>query len=230
MRKEQQHVVLLLVQQLRHVCRKIQRGGAVMLMSHLHALRCGGGTGRVYDGARVGFLDGINACVELFVAHARTIGHDFVKTAVFEANDMFQRRAFLFGAVGLGAHIGGFDHQQTRIGIIDDVANLFRRIRVIDRGKHAAARHNGRVEHIPLVRGAAHERHAIALLQAVMHQALGDLANIGKHLIAGFGYPFAIRFIGVERFVTHTFGTIGVDVVNCGALVQRRLSLGFGGQ
>ena len=51
LRKEQQHVVLLLVQQLRYVCRKIQRGGAVMLMSHLHALRRGGGTGSVYDGA-----------------------------------------------------------------------------------------------------------------------------------------------------------------------------------
>ena len=51
LRKEQQHVLLLLVQQLRHVYRKIQRGGAVMLMSHFHALRCGGGTGSVYDGA-----------------------------------------------------------------------------------------------------------------------------------------------------------------------------------
>ena len=143
---------------------------------------------------------------------------------------MFQRRAFLFGAVGFGPHIGGFDHQQTRIGIIDDVANLLRGICVIDRGEHAAARHNGSVEHIPRVRGAAHERHTIALLQTVMHQALGDLANISKHLITGFGYPFAIRFIGVERFVTHTFCTIGVDVVNGGALVQRRLTLGFGGQ
>ena len=51
LRKEQQHVVLPLMQQLRYVCRKIQRGGAVMLMSHLHALRRGGGTGSVYDGA-----------------------------------------------------------------------------------------------------------------------------------------------------------------------------------
>ena len=105
---------------------------------------------------------------------------------------MFQRRAFLFGAVGFVPHIGGFDHQQTRIGIIDDVANLLRGICVIDRGEHAAARHNGSVEHIPRVRGAAHERHTIALLQTVMHQALGDLANISKHLITGFGYPFAI--------------------------------------
>ena len=51
LRKEQQHVLLLLVQQLRHVYRKIQRGGAVMLMSHFHALRCGGGTASVYDRA-----------------------------------------------------------------------------------------------------------------------------------------------------------------------------------
>ena len=61
----------------------------------------------------VGFLDGINARIEFLVAYAGTIGHDLVKTAVFEADDMFQRWAFLFGAVGFGTHIGGFDHQQT---------------------------------------------------------------------------------------------------------------------
>ena len=63
-----------------------------------------------------------------------------------------------------------------------------------------------------------------------MHQTFGDLANIGEHLVAGFGYPFAVRLIGVERFVTHTLGSIGINIVDGGALVQRRLTLGFGGQ
>ena len=34
--------------------------------------------------------------------------------------------------------------------------------------------------------------------------------------------------IGVERLVTHTLGSIGVNIVDGGALVQRRLALGFG--
>ena len=63
-----------------------------------------------------------------------------------------------------------------------------------------------------------------------MHQTLGDLTNIGEHLVAGFGHPFAVRLIGVERLVTHTLGSIGVNIVDGGALVQRRLALGFGGQ
>lgn len=70
----------------------------------------------------------------------------------------------------------------------------------------------------------------VALLKTVMHQTLGDLTNIGEHLVAGFGHPFAVRLIGVERLVTHTLGSIGVNIVDGGALVQRRLALGFGGQ
>ena len=228
--KEQQHAVLPLMQQFRHIRRKIQRGGAIMLMGHLHTLRRGGRTRSIHNGAQVGFLDGSDALVKLFVAHAGAVGHDFVETAVLEADNVFQCRAFLIGTIGFGAHIGGLDHQQAGIGIIDDITDLLRGIRVVDRGEHTTTCHDGRVEHIPLVRGTAHERHAVALLKTVMHQTLGDLTNIGEHLVAGFGHPFAVRLIGVERLVTHTLGSIGVNIVDGGALVQRRLALGFGGQ
>ena len=78
LRQEQQDGVLLVVQQIGHVGRQIQRGLAVVLMGHLHALRRGRGTGGVHDGAQVGLLDRIDAHVQFLVRDAGAIGLDLV--------------------------------------------------------------------------------------------------------------------------------------------------------
>ena len=219
LRQEQQDGVLLAMQQFRHIIGQIERGGAIMLMRHLHALRRGGRTGRVHNGAQIGLLHGIDSRIERLIAHTGAIRLDFVKTTGLEADDVLQSRAIGFGPVRLRLHISGFHDQQTRIGIVDDIADLLGGIGIVNRGEHAAAGHDGRVEHIPIVGGAAHESHAIALLQTIMQQALRDGADVGERLICGLGVPIAILLERVQWFVAHTSGAVGVDIVDGGAFV-----------
>ena len=85
LRQEQQDGVLLVVQQLGHVVRQVQRGLAVVFVGHLHALRRGGGTRGVHNGAQIGFLDRINALIQFLVRDAGTIGLDLIKRAGLDA-------------------------------------------------------------------------------------------------------------------------------------------------
>lgn len=92
LRQEQQDGVLLVMQQFRHIIGQIERGGAIMLMRHLHALRRGGRTGRVHNGAQIGLLHGIDSRIERLIAHTGAIRLDLVKTTGLEADDVLQSR------------------------------------------------------------------------------------------------------------------------------------------
>ena len=185
-----------------------------MLVRHLHALRRSGGTGSVYDGAQVGLLDRFDAFVEFLIGHACAVGLELVQAAGIDGDDMLQRRAFLDGPIGLLAHIGVLHDKQPGIGIVHDVANLLRGISVVDGGQHAADGHDGSVGEVPFVAGAAHERHTVALLQAVFHQSLGDGAGLGKKLIGGPVYPFVAVLVGVQNVVSAPRRAIGIQVVD----------------
>ncbi len=231
LRQEQQHGVLLVVQQVRHVDGQVQRGRAVVLVRHLHALGCRRGTRRVHDGAQVGLLDRVDALVELLVTHRGPVRLDLLQAAGLDAQDGLQRRAFLDRALCLVAHVGGPDDQQPRVRIVDDVADLLGGVGVVDGGEHAAAGHDRSVRDIPRVGGTAHERHAVALLQPVVQQALGDAADVGERLVRCAGDPLAgVVLVGVQRLVAHAFGAVRIDVVDGHALVKWRVALGLRGE
>ena len=214
LRQEQQHTVLLVVQQFRHVIGQVGGGRAVMRVRHLHALRRRCGTGGVHDRAQVGLLDRVDALVKLRVLDLLAIGHKLVERAVLQAHDVLERGAFVFGKRGLDEHVARFDHQQRGVGVVDDVADLLGGIGVVDGGEDAADGEHRRVEHVPRVRGVAHERHAVAFLQAQVEQALGHGANVLKRLRGGLRDPFAVLLVGVERFVAHARGAVLVDAVH----------------
>ncbi len=230
LRQKQQNRVLLVMQQFGHIVGQIERGRAIVLMRHLHALRRGRRSGSVHDGAQVGLLHSGDAGVELFVTHSRTVRLDFLKSSGFEADDMFQGRAFGLGAIRLLLHVRGLHDQQTRVGVVDDVADLLGGIGVVNGGEHSAAGHDGRIEHIPGVGGAAHECHAVALLQSVVQQTLRDGTDVGERLVGGLRDPIAILLVGVQRLIAHALGAIGVDVVDGGAFIERRVAFGLRGQ
>ena len=230
LRQEQQDGVFLVVQQFGHVGRQIQRGLAVVLMGHFHALRRGRGTGGVHDGAQIGLLDRVDALVQLFVRDAGAIGLDFVQATGLDGDDVLQRRAFLDGSIRLLAHVRILHDQQAGVGIIDDVANLLGRIGVVDGGQHTAAGHDRRVGQVPVVGSAAHECHGIALLQAVMNQALGHGTHVSQELVGGDGHPIVAGLVGVQRLIAHTFGAVRIQVVDGRTFVQRRIAFGGGGE
>ena len=151
LRQEQQHGVPAVAQEVGHVFRQVQCGGAVVLVRHLHALGGRRGTGSIYDGTQIGLVNGINAFVKFLVAYAGTVCLDLIQATVFETYDMLQRRALIFRTVGLVAHVLGLDNQQTGIGIVYDVTNLLGGIGIVDGRQHAAAGHDRRVEDIPLI-------------------------------------------------------------------------------
>ena len=74
-----------------------------------------------------------------------------VQSAGFEAENLFECRAFLQRAIRFVSHVGGLDNQEPGVGVVDNIADLLRRIRVVDGGEHAAARHHSGVENIPFI-------------------------------------------------------------------------------
>ena len=72
---------------------------------------------------------------------------------------------------------------------------------------------------------------AVALLQPVVQQALGDAADVGERLVRCAGDPLAgVVLVGVQRLVAHAFGAVRIDVVDGHAIIQRRVAFRFRGQ
>ena len=230
LRQEQQHGTVPVVQHGRHERLQRHGGGAVMLVGHLHALGRGGGTGGVHDRAQVGLLHRIDARIQLLVGDLVRVRLDLGQAAGLQAQDALQRRAFRDCAVGLVAHLDGFHDEQPSVGVVHDVADLLGRIGLVDRGHHAAARHDRRVDDVPLIGGAAHERHGVALAQAALHQALGGDADVLQHLGGRLGHPGVAGLVCVQRVITHAFGALRVQVVDRHVLIQRGNALGVGGE
>ncbi len=101
LRQEQQDGVPLVVQQIGHVGRQIQRGLAVVLVGHLHAFRRGRGTGGVHDGTQVGLLARIDALVQLLVRDRGAVGLDLVQATGLDGDDVLRSRALGFGPIRL---------------------------------------------------------------------------------------------------------------------------------
>lgn len=127
-------------------------------------------------------------------------------------------------------HVRVLHDQQSGIGVVDDIANLLGGIGVVDGGEHAAARHDRRVGQVPVVGSSAHECHGIALLQAVMNQALGHGTHVSQELVGGDGHPIVAGLVGVQRLIAHTFGAVRIQVVDGRTFVQRRIAFGGGGE
>ena len=230
LRQEQQDGVPLVVQQIGHVGRQIQRGLAVVLVGHLHAFRRGRGTGGVHDGTQVGLLDRIDALVQLLVRDRGAVGLDLVQATGLDGDDVLQGRALFDGPIRLLTHVRVLHDQQSGIGVVDDIANLLGGIGVVDGGQHTAARHDRRVGQVPVVGSSAHECHGIALLQAVMNQALGHGTHVSQELVGGDGHPIVAGLVGVQRLIAHTFGAVRIQVVDGRTFVQRRIAFGGGGE
>ncbi len=156
------------------------------------------GAGGVDERREVGRADTCQTRLQFRIVDVGTFGEQRVDRVRLDLHDTPQR---LGHADEQCLVARGLDDGQTRLGVLEDPADLLGRRRIVDRHRHRTGRPDRVVEQRPLVTGRGQQRHTVARADSGSDQALGDAADLFPELTCGHTDPFVAHRTRIHHSV-----------------------------
>ena len=169
---------------------------AVVAVRDHAALRRPGGPGRVDEGADVVGADRAVALLPVgLAARGAALGElverDRVARPAGHPDHVLELRAAIADLADLLQLLVVLDHDRDRVGVLEHVLALLRRVGLVDRDDRGAGGERGEVEVGPLGPGVGEDRDLVALLDPEVHQPERQLADDLADLGVGLRDPVA---------------------------------------